>query len=95
MCEELKLLSFFLPKEKLRAIKKKPGAARTQCPCKWPMLRLTLLRLAWGQEKDSKHGMDVWNEGQRYKSLRKDWDAVKALTLIASLLLLGGDHVPG
>ncbi|CAK9047455.1 unnamed protein product [Durusdinium trenchii] len=28
-------------------------------------------------DKDSKHGMDVWNEGQRYKSVRKDWDAVK------------------
>ena len=28
-------------------------------------------------DKDSKHGMDVWNEGQRHTCLRPDWDAVK------------------
>ena len=79
-----------LYQEKLRAIKKKPGEARTQyqqlqrvaAPCESPKLRLSLQKvrgMGWGQEKDSKHGMDVWNEGQRYKTLRKDWDAVKAL----------------
>ena len=32
------------------------------------------------EDKDSKHGMDVWNEGQRHTCLRPDWDAVKVGT---------------
>ena len=50
-------------------------------------VQVPLLCLALGDEnafgsntedKDSKHGMDVWNEGQRYTCLRPAWDAVKA-----------------
>lgn len=49
--------------------------------------------------------MDVWNEGQRYKSVRKDWDAVKVQGLIRDVfvgkqflflwMLQGGDDVSG